>query len=230
MRLPEEKLPACFLERLNRFSVLVSLDGRSEKAHLANSGRLRELLTPGRPVYLVSRDQPTRQTRFDLVLAQMGQVLVSVDARLPSRIAAEALSQGAWAPFQGYTTARPEVRYGQSRLDFLLTGQSPPCLLEVKSVTLVVGDRALFPDGPTTRGQRHLLELEAACQQGWRASVVFIVQRPDATALSPNDAADPRFGHLLRQVVRRGVEAYAYRCQVSLGEIVPAEEIPVILD
>ncbi len=219
-----------FMERVNRFTALVTLDGRQVTAHLANSGRLKELLTPGRPVYVVHRAVPGRRTSYDLVLAEVGEVLVSLDARLPNKIAQEALSRGTWAPFREYSVCRPEVRYGESRLDFMLTGASPTCLLEVKSVTLVDQGKALFPDGPTARGRRHLLELARAKHEGWRSAVVFVVQRPDAQALGPNDATDPEFGRVLREVARQGVEAYAYRCHVDLEHIVAAEAIPVVLD
>jgi len=230
LRFPPDKRSGYFLERLNRFAVLVSLNGREERAHLPNSGRLRELLTPGRPVYVVPRPRASRRTGYDLLLARVGQALVSVDARLPSKIAGEALAQGAWPQFRGYAVTRPEVSYGDSRLDLLLTGGGPPCLLEVKSVTLVEAGRARFPDGPTARGRRHLHELARARRHGWRACVIFIVQRPDATAFSPNDATDPQFGRALRQVVREGVEVYAYRCRVSLEEIVAGEALPVVLE
>ncbi|MBI2918208.1 MAG: DNA/RNA nuclease SfsA [Chloroflexi bacterium] len=230
MDLPKGKQLGYFVERVNRFTVQVSLDGQQVRAHLANSGRLRELLTPGRPLYLVPRSGPGRRTHYDVALAQVGDVLVSMDARLPSKLVQEALSVRALPPFLEYTIVHPEFRYGHSRLDFLLEGRTPRCLLEVKSVTLVQGGRALFPDGPTARGRRHLEELARACAEGWRAAVVFMVQRPDAIAFGPNDSTDPEFGQVLRRVARQGVEVYSYRCRVALDWIQAAEEIPVMLD
>lgn len=230
MDLPKGKQLGYFVERLNRFTALVSLDGEQHRAHLANSGRLRELLRPGCPVYVVPRSEPKRRTAYDLVLAEADSVLVSVDARLPSKLAQEALSRGAWTAFRDYTIVRPEVGYGHSRIDFLLEGAAPPCLLEVKSVTLLQDGQALFPDGPTARGRRHLEELARARAEGWRVAVVFVVQRPDALAFGPNDATDPQFGRVLRQVAREGVEVYAYRCRVTLDWMEAAEEIPVMLE
>ena len=43
---------ASFLRRDNRFRVQVELDGQEIPAHLPNSGRLTELLTRGRRVWL----------------------------------------------------------------------------------------------------------------------------------------------------------------------------------
>ncbi len=102
-------------------------------------------------------------------------------------------------------------------------------MLETKSVTLVVGGVGLFPDAPTERGTKHLRSLGHAVQSGHRAAVVFVVQRADAVAFSPNDTADPEFGAALRRAVEAGVEAYAYACQVSLEGVTLAQPLPVRL-
>ena len=47
---------------------------------------------------------------------------------------------------------------------------------------------ALFPDAVTTRGQKHLRELIDLKKNGSRASILFIVQREDATSFSSADA------------------------------------------
>ena len=65
--------------------------------------------------------------------------------------------------------------------------------------------------------------------EGHRASVIFVVQREDAEAMTPNDAADPQFGAALRKAAKQGVEAYAYRCHVTTEQIRIADEIPVRL-
>ena len=44
--------PALFLSRPNRFIAKVELGGREETVHVKNTGRCRELLTPGAPVWL----------------------------------------------------------------------------------------------------------------------------------------------------------------------------------
>ncbi|MDE5893048.1 MAG: DNA/RNA nuclease SfsA, partial [Acetatifactor sp.] len=41
-----------FIERLNRFVAYVDIAGKREKVHVKNTGRCRELLIPGVPVYL----------------------------------------------------------------------------------------------------------------------------------------------------------------------------------
>lgn len=215
MHLPVPFLQAQFLRRDNRFRATIVLDGEAVAAHVPNSGRLGELLIPGQPVWLAPQGRQGRRTSYDLVLVGCDGALVSIDARLPNRLFAEACLSGRLPEFSGYTRLTPEVRRGDSRLDFLLENDTRRCWVEAKSCTLVENGIALFPDAPTLRGQRHLYELARAATAGDRAAVIFIVQRPDALAFAPHPSADPEFGKWLRAAVQAGVEVRAYRCQVS---------------
>ena len=71
--------------------------------------------------------------------------------------------------------------------------------------------KALFPDAPTERGRRHVLELIKAKEEGYRTRILFLIQRPDANSFSPNDELDPKFGEALRKALNHGVEIHAYR-------------------
>ncbi|HHS97593.1 MAG TPA: DNA/RNA nuclease SfsA [Chloroflexi bacterium] len=217
-----------FVRRENRFRITVDVDGRVESAHLPNSGRLSELLVPGRRCYLVPRSSPQRRTPYDLLLVDYDGVLVSVDARLPNPLFAEAVAAGRLAPFVGTTVVEREVRRGESRLDFRLGGPWGTCWVEVKSVTLVEGGLALFPDAPTKRGRRHLEDLAALAGEGYRAAAVFVVQRPDADAFAPNRRADPAFAQGLAEARASGVEVYAYRCRVTRRELSILDAVPVL--
>ena len=243
LRLPDNMVKAAFVERLNRFAMLADVNGRRVLCHVANSGRLRELLSPANTLWLSAAPLPTnpkatkRKTTHDLRLVDVGGVLVSADARLPNHLLREAIESGRLPEFAGFDQVRSEVTHGDSRLDLLLTGGSSTCLVEAKSVTLVspIGDErgervALFPDAPTSRGRKHVLNLCNAVKEGYRAAVVFVVQRPDADVLVPNVASDPDFYEALVEANVHGVEIYAYRCRVSLKEVAITDRIPVRLD
>lgn len=217
-----------FLKRDNRFRVTIEVDGQEIWAHLPNSGRLGELLLPGRRVLLVERPGIGRKTGYDLSLVEVEGRWVSVDARLPNALVRDALLAGRLAPLAGYPVVRGEVPFGRSRFDFLLEAPArPPCLLEVKSVTRVVEGLACFPDAVTARGRRHVEELAGAVAAGYRAVVIFVVQRGDAHGFRPHDESDPAFGQALRAAVRRGVEPYAYGCHVEPGRIAIEGALPV---
>ena len=229
MKLPDNLAPARFIQRLNRFAAMVSLDGTETMVHVANSGRLRELFVPGRKVYLASRQGEHRRTAYDLTLVEVEGTLVSCDARLPNPLTEEAIRNGTLASLTGYPTIQREVTYGESRLDLRLSGSEGDCYVETKSITLVENGTALFPDAPTARGTKHVHSLVKALEKGHRAAVVFVVQREDAARFSPHEMADQAFTAALRQATDRGVEVYAYACHVGLIDIVIARRLPVCL-
>jgi sugar fermentation stimulation protein A len=218
-----------FIARLNRFAAMVEVDGQQALVHVANSGRLGELLVPGYRMLLKPAEGTLRKTHFDLALVDLGAILCSADARLPSALLSEAILAGGVEEFQGYTSLRREVTYHDSRLDLMLDGPAGGCYVETKSVTLVEEGMALFPDAPTLRGVKHLHSLIAAHGDGFRTAVVFVIQRDDPRAFSPHDLADPVFGRTLRAAVYAGVEALAYCCRVTREEVRLTQRVPVVL-
>lgn len=229
MRMPHPLTVGRFVRRDNRFRAVVEVDGRRVAAHVPTSGRLGELLTPGRELRLAPMPGPHRKTGYDLKLVRYAGVWVSVDARLPNNLFAEAFRAGSLPGFEGYTDLHPEVNLDDSRIDFLLTGPAGRCWVETKSVTLVEAGVARFPDAPTARGRRHLEALARAVGRGDRAAVVFVVQRPDARVFEPHVEADPRFARALCRAERAGVAVWAYGCRVSEDEIALANPIPTEL-
>ena len=163
------------------------------------------------------------------MLVEYADVLVSVDARLPNALFAEALAAGRLELFRRYAHFKREVQFGESRLDFWLEGPVGVCWVEVKSVTLVEEGVARFPDAPTARGARHLRELTAALGQGEDAAAVFVIQRSDARCFTPHIRADAAFGAALREAASAGVGVYAWTCEVSERSVIIDGRIPVNL-
>ncbi len=232
MNLPTSLVEGVLLERENRYRARVHLATGDVAAFVPNPGRTLELLYPGARV-MVHPVAPsaTRRTAYDMLLVYTADgLLVSIDTRLATRLFAEALATSQIAPLAGYTVARPEVVFGASRLDFsLVAPERRPCLVEVKSSTLVEVGVARWPDSPSLRGQRHARELIHAIQEGYRAVIVWIVQRPDAHCLTPHDGIDPVFAVTLAEAVAAGVEAYAYTCRVTTERVEVLAPIPVQL-
>ena len=161
---------------------------------------------------------------------------------MPNRLFARCLEEEGLPPFRGYPSWRAEVRWGQCRVDFLLEAPGrPPCLVETKSCNLVEDGLALFPDAPTTRGTRHLLELAAAVQQGLpgRGGMVCAAGRRGGPGAPPGGGSGfcPRAGP--RPVGRRrslrlplpgrprGVRCWAHsRAGSTLGGLARQERTP----
>lgn len=218
------------MRRYQRFLVDVELaDGRLVTAHTPNTGSMKQCAVPGHPVLLSFSDSPTRKFPFTLELIRVDDHWVDTHTHRTNRVVEEALRRGWIAELAGFAVT-PEVPFGKSRIDFLLEKGSDKVLVEVKNVTLV-GDSgaACFPDAPTERGRKHLRELLAARQEGYRAVIFFLVQRGEATAFTPADAIDPDYGRLLRVVTAKGVEALAYRSVITPEENRVGERIPVLL-
>lgn len=207
-------LEAIFVERKNRFVGLVKVAGRTVPAHVPSSGRMRELLFPGSTVYVAPMPAGKR-TQYRIHLARFGETLVSVDSLLPNRLVYLALARQALPQFSPYREIKREAAYGNSRFDLYLEGAGGGCFIEVKSVTLVVDGTAKFPDAPSERGRKHLQELAHAQAQGFRAAVVFVVQRDDARIFAPNRDTDPLFAQALGRAAAAGVEIYALSCRVT---------------
>ena len=229
LRYESELIEARFIKRLNRFAALVDLNGAETLVHVANSGRMHELLVEGYRMILRAAGNVHRKTAYDLALVDLGPFLCSADARLPPYLVQEAFYEGRLDQFADYESLKREVGLGESRIDLMLSGPGGICYVETKSVTLVEEGVGLFPDAPTERGRKHLMSLTKALSSGHRAAVVFVVQRPDAVAFAPYDSADPLFAHALRKAVAQGVEAYAYKCRVSTQAITLDSQIPVKL-
>ncbi len=257
------------MERPNRFIALVEQNGETLTCHVKNTGRCRELLTPGAKVWLEQSPNPNRKTAYDLIAvwkpaglpyrtkadgtgknsqasgkmprenpagpaiwqADDGR-MVNMDSQAPNKVVQEWLEQGMEGsiqptnkphPFPEITKIQPEYRYGTSRIDFYIeAGYHKPrkILLEVKGVTLEEGGVAKFPDAPTERGIKHMLELEKSIREGYEPYILFLIQMEGICRFEPNGRTHPQFGETLRQVQGAGVQVLAYGCHVTPWEIV----------
>lgn len=215
-----------FIARPNRFIAHVEVDGEAVIAHVKNTGRCKELLVPGATVYLQRAEVPARKTLYDLIAVEKGPLLINMDAQAPNRVFAEWARTGG---IPGLTLLRPETTWGSSRFDFYWESATERGFVEVKGVTLEKDGGAYFPDAPTLRGVKHLKELTAARQQGYRAAVCFVIQMTGIKSFSPNDETHPEFGDTLRRAAQSGVEVWAYGCQVTPDSLVLSEPVPVRL-
>ena len=210
-------------------------NGREAVAHLADPGRLKELLVPGRRLWLRHTPAPHRSTEWSAALVESpdSSGLVSVDTQLPNRLVERALEVGALEELRGWRLVRREHTVGHSRFDFLLHRRrggpgARQMALEVKSVTLVEDRVGLFPDAVTVRGARHVRELAALRAGGdWATAVLFILQRPDADRIMPDAVIDPDFSQALADARSAGVRVLGRRCTVDLERITLGTAVPV---
>ncbi len=215
-----------FLNRPNRFVARVELGGVTETVHVKNTGRCRELLTPGAAVYCRRSSNPMRKTKYDLITVEKNGRLINMDSQAPNIAALEWLRSGGLGELE---QLRPETVHGDSRFDFSFMKDGRRCFLEVKGVTLENNNVCAFPDAPTQRGTRHLRGLTRAAQEGFGAYVLFVIQMEGAVSLCPNEKTDPNFAAALRDASRSGVRILAIDCRVTPGSMTLRMPVPVLL-
>lgn len=219
--------PARFLSRPNRFVAQVDLDGAETTVHVKNTGRCRELLRPGAPVWLVRSSNPARKAAYDLVTVQKGDRLINLDAQAPNRVFAQWAEAGHFVP--GLTLLKAEQKHGDSRFDFYWEAGDRRGFVEVKGVTLEEDGAVFFPDAPTERGVKHLRGLTACLDEGYEAAVCFVIQMSDVTFFSPNDRTHPAFGEALRAAHAAGVRVLALACAVTPDSLTITDPVPLRL-
>lgn len=215
-----------FLSRPNRFIAHIEIDGEEEICHVKNTGRCRELLTPGVTVWCQDAASPARKTRYDLICVEKGERLINMDSQAPNQAAGEFLAAGGLGNIE---SLRAETKIGNSRFDFSFMKDGKTCFLEVKGVTLETDGICAFPDAPTQRGTKHLLELTSLAKEGYGAYVLFVIQMSDVKYLHPNDTTDPAFGQALREAAAAGVQVLAMDCKVTPETMVLNSPVPIVL-
>ncbi|EFO79905.1 sugar fermentation stimulation protein [Oscillochloris trichoides DG-6] len=217
---------ATFVARTSQQLIEAQINGKYVRAHMADRGRINDLLVPQARLVLAPRDEIGRKTAFQVVGVYEGDDLVSLDTQMAHRLVARALASGALPQFARYTKVQREVMVGEHRFDFRLGEGLSTCYLEVKAVNLVSQRIARYPDAPTELGRRQLEQFAMIARNGQRCAMLFVIQRQRARGLVPNDEIDPAFGRALRFALANGVEVYAYLCPLTtegmeLGPAVP---------
>ncbi len=228
MRFSAPLIPGRFLRREKRFLAEVELaDGGRVWAHVPNTGALRGCMETGQEVLLTQDGRPGRKTRYTWRFVKGPQGWICIDTLAPNRLVAAALAGDGLPGIPKPLRVRPEVALPQGgRLDFALDLGGTTAFLEVKSVTWVEDGVALFPDGVTARGRRHLQDLAALVRRGHPAWQVFVVQREDARVLKAAAALDPDYARELALANEHGVNILVIQEKVAPPEINLASTLP----
>lgn len=221
---------ATFISRPNRFISHVLVDGKEEVVHVKNTGRCREILQEGVSVILEEASNPNRKTKYSLISAYKGEVLINIDSQVPNMVVYEGILDEKLMEFQKITKLSREVTYGNSRFDLYFESEEQKGFIEVKGVTLEVDGIAMFPDAPTERGCKHLYEMIKAVEEGYTGVIIFLIQMKGVTQFTPNTIRDPEFKKALSLAHQKGVTILAYDALVSEDEISIGNPVRVALD
>ncbi len=209
-----------FIKRPNRFIAQVLIDGVEETVHVKNTGRCRELLISGARVILEDCSyNPNRKTKYSLIAVFKDNMLVNMDSQVPNSVVFEALKENKVDGFNDLTYIKREVTFGKSRFDIYYENKEEKGFIEVKGVTLEENGVAMFPDAPTERGAKHVLEMIEAVKEGYRGAIFFLIQMKGPYIFNPNWKMDKDFSDAVKKASEYGVRILAYDSLVSYDEI-----------
>ena len=216
------------IRRYKRFLTDIKLDnGDIVIAHSTNSGSMKTCLEEGAEVYLTHVDDPKRKTQFTWEMIKINGNWIGINTSWPNLLAYEAIKNNEIEKLSGYTLVKREVKFEDSRFDVYCENDIEKCFVEVKNVTLKENDYALFPDSVTTRGQKHLTTLVKAKKSGYRAVMLYVIQRSDVSIFAPARSIDPVYARLLKTAIDNGVEVIAIQAEVTTESIILKTELPV---
>ena len=214
--------PGTLIKRYKRFLADVELPGTGlVTAHCPNTGSMATCWRPGAPVLVSHSESPSRKLPWTLECVDMGRGWVGVNTGRVNHAIRAAIEHRAIDGFGAYSGIRSEPRvsfdgHPPSRFDLLLErDDGPGCYIEIKNTTLLVGDAVMFPDAVTERGRKHLELLTLAAAAGWRAIILFAVNRPEGQWFEPAVHIDPQYADALTRAVDTGVEVIVARLEHS---------------
>lgn len=219
-----------FLERPNRFIAKVLIDGREETVHVKNTGRCKELLLPGAKILLEDcSHNKNRKTKYSIISVWKDDVLVNMDSQVPNKVVFDAIKENKIHDLNDISHIKREVTFGKSRFDIYFESENKKGFLEVKGVTLEKNHIAMFPDAPTERGTKHILEMIQAVKEGYRGIIFFLIQMKGPDLFKTNWKMDPTFSKTVSLAKRKGVEIMAYDSLVSSNGISIGNQVKINL-
>ncbi len=223
------------VKRYKRFLADVVLDsGDTITAHCPNTGSMKNCAPEGATVWLSHSDNPKRKYAFTWELVKTGQGhMIGINTGRANHLVREAILAERIPELVGYGSTRPEVKYGDSRVDLLLENEGEQCFVEVKSVTLLEEPASRgngrFPDAVSERATKHVGELLKVHKTGARAVLLFCVQHSGIKRVQPAWHIDPTYAAALQQAAAEGLEVLAYKVRFEATFPRLVKRVPVEL-
>jgi sugar fermentation stimulation protein A len=222
---PLVKIEGLFRERVNRFLCRVVIEGKETLVYLPNPGRLWELLLPETPVLLTPSRFKGRYP-YTLFAVRKNASWVLLDTQMTNLIIEELLLEKRIPFLKDYSVKGKEVKTLKSRFDFLLSDGRKDLLVEVKTCTLFGSRISMFPDAPTERGRRHLLELSEL-----GGMCLFVVMNPESEYFLPAYHVDPTFTSTFLQVRDKVIfKAISLGFDEKLERVISLKELKMPLE
>src|SRR5690606_10083366 len=138
-------------------------------------------------------DNPNRKTKYSLIAVYKDEMLVNMDSQVPNQVVFDSLSDNHVSELKNLTLIKREVKFGNSRFDIYVENKEKKGFIEVKGVTLENNGIAMFPDAPTERGAKHVLEMIEAVKSGFIGAIFFLIQMKGPHTFRLNWEMDKNF-------------------------------------
>ena len=229
MQIPEPRQRGYLVKRYKRFLADIRLpDDRIITVHCPNTGSMKGCSTPGSEVVISKSANIQRKYAWTLEMVKDNNYWIGVNTSLTNKLVQDGLENGIIDDFGQIDFIQREVKVSSaSRLDFLIQANGKKCYIEVKNCSLSENGIALFPDAVTSRGTRHLHELDRLRSSEVDTAVLFCVQRADARSFMPAKLIDPEYAETLFKIYENGVKVLAYQADVNPDSVTIAKKIPV---
>ena len=218
-----------FIKRYKRFFVDVLLNKQILTAHCPNSGSMMGLLNEGENAWISESKNAERKLKYTLEILEHNKEKVGINTHLTNRIVEEALINKNIKELKNFDQVQREVKFNNNtRFDFFVSNKKEQAFVEVKNVTLKrEKDYAEFPDAPTARGQKHLLELISAKDKEYQAYLIFLIQREDCNFFKISKDIDQKYYENFIQAKKKGVKFLCYSSKVTDKEIILNKKIEI---
>jgi len=227
MNFENKLITGLFIKRYKRFFVDIKLKNKIITAHCPNTGSMMGLLSKNNKVWVTKSLNPKRKLKYTLQIIEDKKSKVGVNTHFTNKIVREALEKKLFKEFDKNIKITSEKSFGvNTRFDFYLEDKKNKSFLEVKNVTLNRKNKiAEFPDSVTSRGIKHLDELISATRQGFRAYLLFVIQRTDCNKFEIAKDIDIEYSKTLIKAIKNKVKVLCYDCKFSSKGIILNKKI-----
>ena len=217
MNFENKFISGLFIKRYKRFFVDIKINNKIITAHCPNTGSMYGLLKKGNKVWVSKSNNPNRKLKYTLEIIRDKKSKVGVNTHFTNKIVLHALQNKLIKEFKNISEIKPETKFGKNtRFDFLIADKKNKSFIEVKNVTLSrKKGLAEFPDAVTTRGLKHINELENAGKKNYKIFIIFLIQRNDCEVFTIAKDIDPDYAKALKLAVKNKLNILCYDCKFS---------------
>ena len=217
MNFKNKLISGLLIKRYKRFFVDIKVDNQILTAHCPNTGSMYGLLKKGNKVWISKSNDPKRKLKYTLEIIEDNKSKVGVNTHSTNKIVLDALQNNLIKEFNYISEIKPETKFGKNtRFDFLVINKNNKAFVEVKNVTLSrKKGLAEFPDAVTTRGLKHINELENAGKKKYKIFIIFLIQRDDCENFAIAKDIDQDYAKALKLAVKNKLNILCYDCKFS---------------